>query len=416
MTKKFFFQILEIEKLLPNQWAQACLPLKALESDLVMILLNAYPASFMTSSPQLLSLFFKDDILNSQYGRTFQDSIARINLCIPEDSKKLKSNSLSYSSSKQLQHYYHKFYTDYAHSDFMNKMKECTSKYHKVRSLSIQGELGGLFLIAGPKRDFKFTKQEFLIASWLRLGIPLKGFDHNYVCKCADNSKCKAPIGPNGQHCFVCKLGNLWSLRHNELRDIIYQLANDARVTRVVREPTSLFSTTINSDTGKPSMARPDILIKDVPFDYWSQHRFYRDVILDISVTYPATFNCINTGNSDINQGSASKHAFNGKKNKYGKLNKSNLWITPIIFETFGFIHEKSESFLRRLIHLASENSFIRKSVLHSYWFKRLSVALHRSNARMVLNFADRIKEDVKKSNPSSFDDTFKHCFNNPSM
>jgi len=205
-------------------------------------------------------------------------------------------------------------------------------------------------------------------------------------------------------------------MRHNALRDIIYQLAKDANVSQVTREPTKLFSTEINEDTGKASQARPDLFIKDLPFDNWSKHRFYRDAILDISVTYPATFNCINVGKSDNIQGSASRHAFNGKLNKYGKLNRSNLKIVPIIFETFGFIHEKSDSFIRRLIHLSAENSPLHKSVLHTYWYKRLSVELQRSNARMVIDFANRCKEDDKRALSSSYDDTFKQCFNNPTM
>jgi len=210
--KKLFCQIFEIQKLLPIQWSQACLPINKGGFGMGFIkdiAFSAYPASFMTASPQMLQSFSKDEILNSSLGKSFIDSINRINECIPNGSKKLNPTSLSYASSKHLQKYYHQFYTDHAHANFIIETKRNAANYHKVRSLSIQGEAGGLFLIAGPKKDSKFTKQEFLTAAWLRLGIALKGFNPHFICKCVDNYKSKSEVGIHAQHCFVCKHGNI---------------------------------------------------------------------------------------------------------------------------------------------------------------------------------------------------------------
>ena len=279
----------------------------------------------MTASPQMLRLFIKEEILSSTFGRAFQDSINRLNDHFPSDKKKYDPVSLGYSHCKQLQKHYHSFYTDHAHRTFLNDMTKCNSNYHKVRSLSIEGEAGGLFLIAGPQKQFKFTRQEFLTAAWLRLGIPFKRFNANYKCRCSGNSTLTVEAGVYAQHCFVCKYGNIKNQRHDSIRDIIYQLAKDAKVSQVTREPTRLFDTVFNDATGKPSQCRPDLLIKDLPYDDESKHRFYKDCILDVSVTYPATFNNINKNKASLVQGGASNYAFAQKRNKYTKISSPTV-------------------------------------------------------------------------------------------
>ena len=265
--------------------------------------------------------------------------------------------SFNLSTSKQLQKYYHSFYTENCHAMFMNQIQNNPSNYHKARMLSIQGEIGGLFLIAGPKKHFKFSRKEFLTAAWLRLGIPFKHFPSSYVCKCEDNRTFKSEAGIYAQHCFVCKKGNEKNKRHDTIRDIIIQLARHANVTQVVREPRNLFATNYDEDNNKNNQSRPDILVKDMPFDNLKlKHRFFRDEIIDVAVTYPATFNCIKNGSASV-QGSASNYIYTKKFNKYKKLikynnhNKPEYIIAPMIFEVFGFIHTESESFLRRLIN-----------------------------------------------------------------
>ena len=159
------------------------------------------------------------------------------------------------------------------------------------------------------------------------------------------------------------------------------------------------------------------MFIKECPFDdKKTKHRFYKDVIVDVSIVYPASESAINNNHTDRIRGAASQNTFNYKKNKYEKLSQHRHKTIPVIIETFGHIHSTSESFIRHLINLAAEASRSSKSKLHNYWFKRISASLHRSNARMVIEYAANVHEKAKQAAYSSYDDTFKRCFNNPTM
>jgi len=197
----------------------------------------------------------------------------------------------------------------------------------------------------------------------------------------------------------------------------MFQLARDAKCSQVSIEPNNLFVTELNKKTGNPSQCRPDLLIKDVPYDTGlkSKH-LHKDIILDVSITYPASFSAIQSKKTDLIQGAASNHTFDMKKRKYEKISDGKYKVIPIILETFGFIHETSKAFIKHLIHLAAQYSPIHKSVLHNYWFKRISVALQRYNAQMVLDYATKSHEHAQRNLATGFDDTLQRCINNPTM
>ena len=57
----------------------------------------------------------------------------------------------------------------------------------------------------------------------------------------------------------------------------------------------------------------------------------------------------------------------------------------PMIFETFGAMHENSERFHHYLVARASAYRDVRSSTLHTYWNRRISYTLQTINPQITL-------------------------------
>jgi hypothetical protein len=68
----------------------------------------------------------------------------------------------------------------------------------------------------------------------------------------------------------------------------------------------------------------------------------------------------------------------------------NNLEFLPIIFETTGKIHPKTECFIDRLLTQMLTNTESRtRSVLHFYWYARISCSLKKSIAEVLYQSRD---------------------------
>ena len=295
-------------------------------------------------------------------------------------------------------------------------INESSYSYVNAKTYSSSSIIGGAYLLANPSTRSRFTKTEFLMAARWRLGIDLKHFPSKFICRCKDNTTKKAPFGAHGEHCFVCKEGRGRNKRHHSIRDILYQLIKDAKLNCEC-EPENLFITSVDEDTGKPCKRRPDLLVQDVPFDTNEEKvKFYKDTIIDVSVTYPCSDAAIRNFKSDQRKGAAAARIFDAKYNKYAEVAGDRYKMIPFVLETFGYIHPKSEGFLRHLIGVAADKSGTDKSVLCNYWFRRISVSLVRSNMRILLHKATLANDASKKHQASNYEDIEMCTINNPSL
>ena len=98
-----------------------------------------------------------------------------------------------------------------------------------------------------------------------------------------------------------------------------------------------------------------------------------------------------------------------------GKKEKGVKFI-PVIFETFGAMHESSERFLHHLIARASAYMGIRSSSLHTYWNRRISCTLQVINAQMILGKVGRLQEMEMARSCYGGENVPRICRNDPTL
>ena len=112
-------------------------------------------------------------------------------------------------------------------------------------------------------------------------------------------------------------------------------------------------------------------------------------MILDISVTHPVPINSNRTlsRNEALHPCRAANQCYNRKEAKYREISTAkNLEFLPIIFETTGKMHLKTESFIERLLTQMLNTSDPRtRLVLHFYWYVKISCIIQKSIAEALL-------------------------------
>lgn len=299
----------------------------------------------------------------------------------------------------------------------------CQSNEDKALYLSSCGEVAGLWLVAGPKPATKMTKKEFLRAGWLRLRLPQKWFPSGHLCACPrvkkGEAKRKVPLGERALHCFTCTKGSGHRIaRHDEVCTVYEQLLRDTGSSQVTREPKNMFCEVIK-DNGKSNGSRPDIRVKDLE---WEDNHF-TDVIIDVVVSYAASEHQIRVNHTESVPGASANSAYNIKMKHYNDLyakaastTEKRPRIVPVAIEVGGRMHSETEKITRQFIRRACENSPIKRLVLTNYWFKRIAVAVQKSNARLIDERARIANNAAKSKRTSGHDDTLKAVHNDPTM
>ena len=177
-------------------------------------------------------------------------------------------------------------------------------------------------------------------------------------------------VDPRGDHFLHCPCGGDRIRRHNALRKEFSSLSNMAGI-KTQAEPTQFVFTD-----------HPVLLL----FNPFTVSSTGRHVTFDFAVTHPCTTTALRR-HSDVVAGKAADILFKNKESYYSDYaSKNNLDCYGIIFETFGYCHPVSSSWILKLATQAAKVHGYHPSVLVSYWCRRLSVALQRANASMVLN------------------------------
>ena len=114
--------------------------------------------------------------------------------------------------------------------------------------------------------------------------------------------------------------------------------------------------------------ARPDMSI-------YNYH--YHKVVADVSVTHPIPISSstVLSRNAALQPCRAAEKARRRKIAKYSTVSDANnLEFLPIIFETTGKMNPETEIFVKEILQKACEDiPLVHHSVLHSYWYTRIS-------------------------------------------
>jgi len=258
------------------------------------------------------------------------------------------------------------------------------SRMDMARFQSVGGKHAGAWLRCLAKGDFRMKSEEFSTACILRLGCKFPFISPSLRCDCGKDINNKPLIGEYGEHLHVCNNGNERFNKHNKLTRTCEALANYAGI-KTKYEPNGCF---VNNN----SAMRPDLRLIQPNYNGECRH----DLILDITVTHPATQAKINNNKTDINKGRAARLQEQSKNREYAAMAENNdLHFSPIVFETYGTVGKIFADFLEvnALAGWRKSEKSIPLSIIRDYWKKRFSVVLQVMNARMLLSRVDRVKQ-----------------------
>jgi len=262
---------------------------------------------------------------------------------------------------------------------FKPHVRNSSKSDQATRYLSICGPHAGAFLRALPKPNVtELDCEQFSTVCLLRLGIAYPFILPDSHCDC----KSHALIGEFGQHLHTCNKDNALTNKHNEIVRELECLSSYAGI-KFDHEPLNCF---------------PDDLVGGIKPDIkLYQPRFIKgcndNYVLDVSVTHACNISSINF-KSDKKKGISARKREISKNTTYLKpANNNNLHFIPVVFETHGRVGNDAIKLIEDLIKRGwnTHGRVMPLSVIREYWNKRISVALQKGNARMLLGRTAKI-------------------------
>ena len=172
-----------------------------------------------------------------------------------------------------------------------------------------------------------------------------------------------------GDHALVCGCKGDRIRRHNAERNVIHNMCT-AGLSPVL-EPKHILR---NGGKKKPA----DIFVSD-----WSEGK---GACFDVAVTCPLQIKYINHA-AKTQLYAAEDYAENVKIPKYSEACAAqNLLCIPLVFESFGGMTKNTEETLLRTARFYCHRLSIENSIGITQLFQRISIVLHRHNARMILS------------------------------
>ena len=407
---------IEVDKLSVLQKRQLELPIKHCGiglGDLVATARAAYIASFIATFDFVNKFFPRDTILNSSSGKCFRNNITILNQSRDEEQRLDEEELISHSHEYfQLQRLINDVNKQLAVEHFMGDVarmevgSEEDAKY-KALILSVHHPISGAFLSAMPRPETTFTSDEFKVACWLRLLYPIPLINEYTIWDC----KRKVPLGKFGEHVLWCGMEGTANYRHNALCGHLKYLMQLGLPKRVISEPRHFYLHTSAGDE-----RRPDLVVYGLPKFGSGRRSMLKDVAVDVSVTYPLSQSALKAGSS-ITAMTAGRLAYHDKLRQYeGPSRERGVKFIPMIFETFGAMHENSERFLHHLVARASAYRGVRSSTLHTYWNRRISCTLQTINAQMILSKIGRLEDMEMARSCYGGENVVRICQNDPTL
>ena len=224
------------------------------------------------------------------------------------------------------------------------------------------------WLTALPLREagFSLNKQGFRDALSIRYNIFIKGLPE--TCACGNEFTCG--------HAMICKKGGFISLRHNDLRDITYELLLEV-CKGVENEPMlqPLTGETLKYQTAKTeNIARLDV--STLGFWCCDQRAFFNLRVFDP----------VAPSHAHQSLGAANSNQENKKRRQYEDrmLHMEHASFTPLVFTVAGGKSKCTKKFFSRLGEMLAEKRLQPKCIVSSWIRCRVSFALLRSLARCL--------------------------------
>ena len=243
-----------------------------------------------------------------------------------------------------------------------------------------------MFLQAIPTGPCRLSPFQFATAVRLRLGIDHPFITSGVKCDC----KRHTAIDRQGIHLQCCSKGGDFQVRHDAIASELKALSASAGC-KTVWQPKHCFP--VKCVNGKLDTLEkvPDLLIRNPgTVKGVISSSSPQDLLIDVQVNCPLakSFGSLNT-------------SFKAKCTKYSGLSSSNnLAFLPIIVDVYGNWHDKSFELVRSLVNRVCELNLhcIEPSVLLSYWLRRFSCVMYKSQADLLYGKFNRALDSLQGS------------------
>jgi hypothetical protein len=405
--RRVLVHIMDVKEIEDLSWLQAQLPLHmgglGLD-DSTVVARTAFAASIIETLPTMEAIwegsyqYCLDTMQIEEEKRNnpkfiLNDFISAINFIDGKDSilgdqikQVLASRTIKdiFKPKIKLQQYFTDIVMQYYRNATVLKVQN-KSASDAARLLSCSSNYSGAFLRSYPRpKQQEVSKEEFVIELRFRLGMQLPGLDSRSVC-----CHCKSHpyIGECGYHLHICKSGGERHMKHDNMVKIVKELAECAGY-RCYREPTGCYPFTSEG-------LKPDLKI----VKYYEESG--RDLLIDVSITFPCAESNIRNHHSDSVKGAAAEQREKEKINKYLLLSQAyNASFSPLVFESFGLLGKQGESVIEKLINKVGDlwKDNIPLSVTKDYWRKKISFILQKENSKMLLSRIHSIKKGLRST------------------
>ena len=219
------------------------------------------------------------------------------------------------------------------------------------------------YLFAKPSINLglTFTNSEFRITPCRQLRVQI--FHETRACIACNISL----MDTFGDHALSCSSSSDRISRHNDTRDFVFHACRSASLSPVLEATLS-----------ESSRRRPgDIFIPN-----WAHGS---PAAVDVTLTCPLHSTLINRAAEEV--GYACKLAEERKLAASAELcQQSGFEFLPLALETIGGFGTSATSFLTLLSERCADNNLRDRAAEKRQLFQRINVAVHRSNANMVLS------------------------------
>ena len=170
-----------------------------------------------------------------------------------------------------------------------------------------------------------------------------------------------------GDHSLCCKKSGDRITRHNNVRNLVFKLADTGLLSP------ELEKLGILGPTDKSRRRPGDVSIKN-----WSLHR---GLAIDVAVIHPLAASHLHS------QEPCESYAKTQKTDRYAPaFVNSDYDFAPVVFETSGAVNKEGENVLKQIIRFASKREGITHTVYAARAWARLSCCVQFAAAQQILN------------------------------
>lgn len=269
------------------------------------------------------------------------------------------------------------------YADFINRARakhfeEVTrdngSEEHRARFLSTKGSFAGAWLHNIPKDSHStMSSPEFRTALMLRLGSHFHTLHSHCCCRPQPRATTRVFVGTSPTHYFCCnEMKPYLLIRHDAIQNEFLKLAYHGKVS-----VTNAGLGRLNEDDGRKG---------DLLFSYLGPNK--SPLMVDFCIATACAISYLR--NACTIEGYAMSRLEKIKFDKYLELyRRQGINFKPIALETHGATSKLFQELFEKLVTAAARRSHIPYCILYSYWQKRMSTVLQKSNAK-VLQLAEQ--------------------------